>query len=92
MKSTASAQSPTTFSWMAGATSTVWMAGMHIVRQLIRLPSRILTTTAPAEFGGTNGGITTIITRSGTNDFHGTLHEFFREGVGDFVPLMIASQ
>ncbi len=39
---------------------------------------RILTTTAPAEFGGTNGGITTIVTRSGTNSVHGTLYDFFR--------------
>ena len=39
---------------------------------------RILTTTAPAEFGGTNGGITTIVTRSGTNNVHGTVYEFLR--------------
>jgi hypothetical protein len=39
---------------------------------------RILTTTAPAEFGGTSGGITTIVTRSGTNQLHGTLYEFLR--------------
>jgi hypothetical protein len=39
---------------------------------------RILTTTAPAEFGGTSGGITSIVTRSGTNQVHGTLYEFLR--------------
>ena len=44
---------------------------------------RILTTTAPAEFGGTNGGITTIVTRSGTNNLHGTLYDFFRNDALD---------
>ena len=44
---------------------------------------RILTTTAPAEFGGTSGGITTIVTRSGTNKLHGTVYDFFRNDALD---------
>lgn len=44
---------------------------------------RILTSTAPAEFGGTSGGITTIVTRSGTNVLHGSLYEFFRNDALD---------
>ena len=39
---------------------------------------RILTGTAPAEYGGTGGATTTVITRSGGNAFHGSLYEFFR--------------
>ncbi len=39
---------------------------------------RILTQTAPAEYGGTAGATTTVVTRSGGNDYHGTLYEFIR--------------
>ncbi len=39
---------------------------------------RILTQTAPAEYGGTAGATTTIVTRSGGNEYHGTLYEFLR--------------
>lgn len=39
---------------------------------------RILTHTAPAEYGGTSGATTTVITRSGSNEVHGTLYEFLR--------------
>ncbi len=39
---------------------------------------RLLTHTANAEFGHSTGSTTNIITRSGTNSFHGTAWEFFR--------------
>jgi hypothetical protein len=32
----------------------------------------------PAEFGRFNGGVVNVATRSGSNDFHGSLFEFFR--------------
>jgi hypothetical protein len=35
---------------------------------------RILTQTAPPEYGGTGGATTAVVTRSGGNDFHGTLY------------------
>jgi carboxypeptidase family protein/TonB-dependent receptor-like protein len=39
---------------------------------------RILTATAPPEYGATAGATTAVITRSGTNGFHGDLYEFIR--------------
>ena len=39
---------------------------------------RILTHNANAEFGQNTGSTTNIITRSGSNSFHGALWEFFR--------------
>jgi hypothetical protein len=39
---------------------------------------RILTNTANAEFGHSTGSTTNIITRTGTNAFHGALWEFLR--------------
>jgi Carboxypeptidase regulatory-like domain len=39
---------------------------------------RIITLNANAEFGNALGSTTNIITRSGTNQFHGTLWEFLR--------------
>src|SRR5580698_9093662 len=44
---------------------------------------RILTHNANAEFGRNTGSTTNIITRSGTNSFHGALWEFLRNDAMD---------
>ena len=44
---------------------------------------RILTHTANAEFGHSTGSTTNIVTRSGTNGYHGTAWEFFRNSAMD---------
>src|SRR5207302_8679079 len=44
---------------------------------------KILTHNASAEFGNALGSTTNIITRSGTNGYHGALWEFFRNDVFD---------
>jgi hypothetical protein len=44
---------------------------------------RILTQSAPPEFGGTGGATTSVVTRSGGNRFHGGLYEFIRNDAFD---------
>jgi hypothetical protein len=39
---------------------------------------RILTTNADAEYGNYSGGLINVVTKSGGNDFHGSLFEFLR--------------
>lgn len=39
---------------------------------------RILTHSAPAEYGGTGGATTSVVTRAGGNQMHGSLYEFLR--------------
>ncbi len=39
---------------------------------------KVLTNTYDAQYGRTGGGIITIVTKSGGNDFHGTLFEHFQ--------------
>src|SRR5262249_40386206 len=44
---------------------------------------RVQTSSFAPEFGRTPGGQISIVTRSGTNAFHGTLFEYFRNDVLD---------
>lgn len=44
---------------------------------------KVLTSTYAPEFGRTPGGQISMITRSGTNDFHGTLFNYFRHDAFD---------
>src|SRR5207249_9366650 len=37
---------------------------------------RILTSNYTAEYGRNSGGIISVVTKSGTNEFHGSLFEF----------------
>jgi hypothetical protein len=44
---------------------------------------RVDTNGMKAEFGQTSGGIVNVATKSGTNEFHGSLYEFFRNDALD---------
>src|ERR1019366_5451237 len=42
---------------------------------------RVLTNTFDAEYGRNSGAVVNVVTKSGTNNFHGNLFEFFRNKV-----------
>lgn len=42
---------------------------------------RVITRNASAEYGRTGGGVVNVISRSGTNEFHGSAYEFLRNRV-----------
>lgn len=52
---------------------------------------RVINTDYSAEFGRASAGIVNIITRSGTNDWHGTLYEYFRNNKMDAINLLQAT-
>src|SRR4029453_14618046 len=39
---------------------------------------KVITSTLPAEYGRTTGGIESFSTKSGTNSYHGDIYEIFR--------------
>jgi outer membrane receptor protein involved in Fe transport len=42
---------------------------------------RVLTNTFDAEYGRNSGSVVNVVTKSGTNDWHGSAYEFFRNKV-----------
>jgi hypothetical protein len=52
---------------------------------------RVINSDYSTEFGRATAGIVNIITRSGTNEWHGTLYEYFRNDKLDAVNLLQAS-
>jgi hypothetical protein len=42
---------------------------------------RVITNSFDAEYGRNSGAVVNVVTKSGTNDFHGSLYEFFRNDV-----------
>jgi hypothetical protein len=44
---------------------------------------RVLTSNYSAEYGGTSGGQFTLLTRSGTNSFHGSVFDYVRNNAAD---------
>src|SRR5437899_9149127 len=52
---------------------------------------RVINSDYSTEFGRAVGGIVNIITKSGTNDWHGSVYEYFRNDTLDAINLLQAS-
>ena len=56
---------------------------------------KILTSSMPAEFGRSGGGVVSVISKSGTNEFHGSVFEYIRNTVfkaNDFFSNTVGAQ
>ena len=79
LRSTDSAHRPTSSCWTARPTP----RPRRISRWSMRRPDlvqefKVETNNFSAEYGRASGGVFNVITKSGTNQYHGTLYEFFR--------------
>ena len=50
---------------------------------------RVITNSFDAEYGRNSGSVVNVVTKSGTNNFHGSAYEFFRNTVLDARPFMV---
>src|SRR4051794_24609092 len=54
------------------------MLGVEAVKEF-----KVLTTNQSAEYGEASGGVVNVLFKSGTNRFHGSGYEFYRNDVFD---------
>jgi hypothetical protein len=73
---------------MDGADNNERLIGTTAVRPSVEAISEmsVQSNTYTAEVGRTGGGIINVITKSGTNQFHGSLFEFFRNDIFNASP------
>ncbi len=65
----------------AGGDNLAWVTPVDSVSQF-----KVQTTTYDAEYGKTAGGIVNLTTKSGTDEFHGTVYDFMRRTPLDAIP------
>jgi hypothetical protein len=63
-----------TYNYGVGSIAGVFL-GVDAVQEF-----RVLTNSYSAEYGQTTGGVITVATKSGSNAFHGSAFEYFRDG------------
>src|SRR5690242_19368000 len=52
---------------------------------------RVLTNTFDAEYGRNSGSVVNVVTKSGTNSYHGNIYEFFRNAVLNAEPYCLSA-